>query len=107
MLLSSNNKQQQPPEYSTDIEYIEQQLLFTTNMHHTWLEQMRKCESVITDLQNEAKKVETPELLNVIRNMIQQQQNGKKQLLEYIKRARKDLTFINSIYKKLKRLKEE
>lgn len=96
------NEIKEKKEYTTDMEFVEQNLIFLNNMYNKALENTRSITSIIADLQDDLKAVKTPELKPVITNMINQHTSVKKQNLELIKRSRKDLGFFNSIYKKMR-----
>ena len=83
----------------------EHELLLTEQEHERFiihLELVEKIEYFISNLQGDLKGIKTPELVQMVENMIVKQQGIKKQGLDVIKRCRSDLRFLNSILKKIK-----
>lgn len=87
-------------EYETVEEYLQEQLNMVYGAHNKFLEDSRKYATIIEDLQKDLKVITTPELKNIAENMIKKHEELRKQALEFVKRSRKDLGFINQLYKK-------
>lgn len=90
-------------EYETDIEYLEETLLWLHEMHSNTLENVRTTDALIKDLQADLKVIKTPELKAMVENYIKKNEAIKQQGLDIIKRTRKDMGFVNAILKKIKR----
>lgn len=89
-------------EYSTDLEYLQQQVNYLWNVHSTTLEDVKKIKAMIKELEVDLKVIKTPELKVIVENMIAKNKGIITQGNEVVKRSRKDLGFLNSIYKKVK-----
>lgn len=90
-------------EYETEEEYLQETLMFLHGLHNETLENVRKTDALIKDLQADLKVIKTPELKAMIENYIKKNEAMKQQGLDIIKRTRKDMGFVNAILKKIKR----